>query len=518
MDTFLHAIDLVISPYTIVVILVSSFFGLFIGAIPGLTATMATALLVPISFHMDPIPAIASIVACTTMAITAGDIPGALLRIPGTPASAAYVDEAFAMTKAGGSARALGISITASPLGGMLGFIALLLIAPLLGQIALQFSSFEYFWLSLLGLSCAALISSGGVVKGSLSLLLGLFFSTVGLDHLMATPRFTFGWIELMGGISFIPAMIGMFAFSQLLRHDPKSNHSDQVSAVVGNPFAGILGTLWRHRWNLLRGGSFGTVIGALPGAGGDLGAWISYAVAKRFSKTPEKFGKGHAEGLVEATATNNAALSSAWIPAMVFGIPGDAVTAIAVGVLVMKGMNPGPTIFINNPWNFYAVMIVFALANLLIIPFGWLAVRCSRSILRLPRAYLNAAILAFCIVGSYAVNNSVFGIGVMLVMGVLAFILEDRGFPIAPIILGIVIGPLVEQNFLTSLIISDGDLLGFFERPIAAGLGLFTIALWVVPLGAKAVRWFRSRRDDKTDATATGFAPAHVHSSNKDE
>ncbi|MFV0332637.1 MAG: tripartite tricarboxylate transporter permease [Tropicimonas sp.] len=495
MSVFIEALSLVATPFTLMVIFLSAAFGLFVGAIPGLTATMATALLVPFSFYMDPIPAIAAIISCTTMAIIAGDIPGALMRIPGTPASAAYVDEAFAMTKAGRPARALGISICSSSVGGMIGFAALLFTAPLLGKVALQFSSFEYFWLALLGLSCAALISSGSRVKGTLSLLIGLFIALVGLDPLTASPRFSMGWTELMGGISFIPAMIGMFALSEILRHNPARPEGRGARMRIGNPLAGMGRVLWNHRLNVLRGSALGTAIGALPGAGGDLGAWIAYAVSKRFSKTPEKFGTGHAEGLVEASATNNAALSSAWIPAMVFGIPGDAVTAIAVGVLVMKGMNPGPTIFINNPQNFYAVMIIFALANLLIVPLGWLAVRSSRAIFRLSRTYLNATILAFCIVGSYAVNNSVFGIGVMLMMGVVAFILESKGFPIAPIILGIVIGPLVEQNFLTSMIITDGNLLGFFERPIAAGLGVFTISIWVLPLVLHVRKWLRAGR-----------------------
>jgi TctA family transporter len=483
MSVFVEAIQLVFTPYTIAVILISSAFGLMVGAIPGLTATMATALLVPFSFYMDPVPAIAAIVACTTMAITAGDIPGALMRIPGTPASAAYAEESYAMTKKGLAARALGISLCASSLGGVIGFLALLFTAPLLGKVALQFSSFEYFWLALLGLSCAALISTGGWIKGALSLLIGLFIATVGLDPLTATARFSFGWTELMGGISFIPAMIGMFALSEVLRFRRGSAARPEMQVTIGNPFAGIVGTLWHHRANVARGSVLGTIVGALPGAGGDLGAWIAYAVAKKFSKTPEKFGTGHPEGIVEGTTTNNAALSAAWIPAMVFGIPGDAVTAIAVGVLVMKGMNPGPTIFINNPQNFYAVMLVFALANLSIVPFGWLAVRFSRTLFRLSRTYLNAGILAFCIVGSYAVNNAVFGVGVMVTMGVVAYVLESKGFPIAPIILGIVIGPLVEQNFLTSMIIADGNPLAFFERPIAAGLGVFTLALWGLPL-----------------------------------
>lgn len=496
MDVLIKAVELVASPYTLATILLSAAFGLFVGAIPGLTATMATALLVPLTFYMDPVPAIAAIISCTAMAITAGDIPGVLIRIPGTPASAAYVDESYAMTKRGRAAEALGIAIVGSAIGGLVGFIVLLFTAPLLGKVALQFSSFEYFWLATLGLSCAALVSSGGIVKGALSLLFGLFIATVGLDPLTASERFTFGWTELKGGISFVPAMIGLFALSEVLRYVPPRPGEMDLGRTITNPFKGIGRVLWNHRLNVLRGSALGTAIGALPGAGGDLGAWISYAVSKRLSKTPEKFGTGHAEGLVEATSNNNAALSAAWIPAMVFGIPGDAVTAIAVGVLVMKGMNPGPSIFIQNPQNFYAVMIVFVIANLLMVPFGWLAVRGSRFLFRLPRALLNGGILAFCVVGSFAINNTAFGIGVMIAMGALAYLLEAKDFPIAPIILGIVIGPLVEQNFLTSMIIASGNPLGFFERPIAAGLGLFTLAIWAVPLAMAAVKAQRRWRE----------------------
>lgn len=481
MDVLLQAFGLVLTPTTLLTIVASCLFGLFVGAIPGLTATMATALLVPFTFYMDPIPAIATVIACTAMAITAGDIPSALLRIPGTPSSAAYTDEAYAMTRKGMGAQALGISIVASCIGGLFGFVVLAFTAPMLAKVALRFSSFEYFWLALLGLSCAALISSGGPLKGALALFLGLAISTIGMDPLTGAPRFDFGSVELMGGLSFVPAMIGLFAIGELLRYRPgQENLSTNVH--IRNPFAGVMGVLRKYRVNLWRGSAFGTLIGALPGAGGDLGAWISYAMAKRFSKTPKLFGKGHPEGLVEAGASNNSALSSAWIPAMVFGIPGDAVTAIAVGILFMKGLNPGPQLLTQNPENFYAVMLIFLIANLLLIPFGYLAVRAANTMFRVSRAYLNGAILVFCLVGAYAVNNSMFGVLVMGAFGVMAYVFYRANFPIAPIILGIVMGPLVEQNFLTSMIISQGDPLGFFSRPLAAAIGACVILLWTLP------------------------------------
>ncbi len=493
MDAFAQAVGLVANGQTLLVILLASLFGLFVGAMPGLTATMAAALLVPVTFYMEPVPAIAAIISCTAMAITAGDIPGALLRIPGTPASAAYVEEAYGLTKQGKAGLAIGISISSAAFGGLFGFCVLMIAAPALARFALNFSSFEYFWLAVLGLSCAALVSTGGIAKGVLSLLLGLFIAQIGLDPLMGTPRFTFGSSELAGGISFIPAMIGMFALAEILRSG-RGGPSLSPQAEVRNPFAGVFTELKRWRVNLFRGAAIGSVIGALPGVGGDLGAWVTYALAKKTSKTPEKFGTGHPEGLVEAGATNNAALSSAWIPAMVFGIPGDAVTAIAVGVLYMKGMEPGPSLLTVNPQNFYAVMIVFVIANLLLLPLGYMAARGARYIFRVPRSYLNAAVLLFCIVGSYAINNSMFGVVVMIVLGVIAWILEAHRFAVAPIILGIVLGPLVEQNFTTSMMIARGDPIAFFERPIAAVLGIFTLLIWAAVLISAVLRRGRRR------------------------
>ncbi|WMS44653.1 tripartite tricarboxylate transporter permease [Acuticoccus sp. MNP-M23] len=494
MDAFLQAVGLVANGQTLAVIVLASLFGLFVGAMPGLTATMAAALLVPITFYMDPVPAIAAIISCTAMAITAGDIPGALLRIPGTPASAAYVEDAYGLTRKGKAGLAIGISITSACIGGLIGFCVLMVAAPALAKFALNFSSFEYFWLAVLGLSCAALVSTGGIAKGVLSLLLGLFIAQVGLDPLMGTPRFTFGSSEMAGGISFIPAMIGMFALAEILRSG-RDGPELTAQAEVRNPFAGVWTELKRWRVNLFRGAAIGSVVGALPGVGGDLAAWVTYAIAKKTSKTPEKFGTGHPEGLVEAGATNNAALSSAWIPAMVFGIPGDAVTAIAVGVLYMKGMEPGPSLLTVNPQNFYAVMIVFVLANLLLLPFGYMAARSARYIFKVPRSYLNAAVLLFCIVGSYAINNSMFGVIVMVVLGVVAWVLEAHRFAIAPIILGIVLGPLVEQNFTTSMMIARGDPLAFFERPIAAVLGIVTLSIWGLVIAGAVLARGRRRK-----------------------
>jgi putative tricarboxylic transport membrane protein len=486
-----QAFALVFDPYVLWVIFASAIFGLFVGAVPGLTATMATALLVPVTFFMPPVPAIASIVTATAMAIFAGDIPSCLLRMPGTPASAAYTDEAYAMTKKGQGELALGAGLWFSILGGLFGTTVLILAAPSLAEVALKFSSFEYFWLVVLGLASAVFLALGNPLKGVVSLLIGLLVASVGLDNPAGFPRFTFGNAELAGGLTLIPIMIGMFAVSEILRSVSRIDQPwEMAQAKIGNVLSGMWQLTKRYPVQVLRGSTLGTAIGALPGAGADIAAWMSYAISKRFSKEREKFGTGHVEGIIEAGASNNSAIAGAWIPALVFGIPGDSITAIVIGVLYIKGLNPGPTVFMNNAPSIYAVFMVFILANLLMLPLGIAAIRAAKQMLRAPREVLLPVILLFCVVGSFAINNSIFGVVLMLAFGIVAYVMEENGFPVAPAILGMVLGAMLEENFISSMIKADGRFLAFFERPIAGGLGLLTLVVLAVPL----VRWLRRR------------------------
>jgi putative tricarboxylic transport membrane protein len=484
MDALATAFGLVFQPYVLLVIILSAAYGLFVGAIPGLTATMATALLVPVTFFMAPIPAVAAIVTATAMAIFSGDIPSALLRMPGTPASAAYTDEAYLLTRKGQAETALGAGLVFSVLGGIFGVVVLSVAAPALAEVALNFSSFEYFWLVMLGFTCAIFIAGKDPLKGIVSLLIGLLIAVVGLENPAGAPRYTFGSPDLMGGIELIPLMIGMFAMSEILRYAAVVVKPEMVTErPFGNVFAGMWGLVKKYPLQLFRGSALGTLVGALPGAGADIAAWMSYAMSKKFSKEPEKFGTGHVEGIVEAGAANNSALGGAWIPTLVFGIPGDSITAIAIGVLYLKGMNPGPTLFVNNPQNIYAVFIVFMLAQLLMLPLGWMAIKVAKGILHIPANALMPLILLFCVVGSFAINNGVFGIVIMLIAGVLGFCMERWGFPVAPTILGVVLGTMLEQHFFSSLIKADGNFLVFFERPIAGTLGVLTLLIWATPL-----------------------------------
>ncbi|MEP6772463.1 MAG: tripartite tricarboxylate transporter permease, partial [Polaromonas sp.] len=414
-----QAFSMVFEPYTLMVMVIAAFYGLFVGAVPGLTATMATALLVPVTFFMAPVPAVAAIVTATAMAIFSGDIPGCLLRIPGTPASAAYTDEAFAMTRKGQAEVALGAGLVFSAVGGLFGTVVLIVAAPALADFAIRFSSFEYFWLVLLGLTCAVFITSDRPFKGIIALFLGLMVACVGLNNPGGYPRFTFGNAEMMGGIGMISMMIGMFAISEIIRYVvDTSPPAELVVDQVGNVLKGQWELAKKYPMQILRGSVLGTAVGALPGAGADIAAWMSYAMSKKFSKEPEKFGTGHVEGIVESGSANNSALAGAWIPALVFGIPGDSITAIVIGVLYMKNMNPGPTLFTTNPQNIYAIFLIFILANIIMIPLGILCIKASKKILKVPRNILMPVILLFCIVGTFAINNSAFEIGVMLVAG----------------------------------------------------------------------------------------------------
>ncbi len=489
---WMQALGMVFDPYVLLVIVCSALFGLFVGCIPGLTATMATALLVPMTFFMPPVPAVAAIVTATAMAIFSGDIPGALLRIPGTPASAAYADEAYQLTLKGQAEVALGAGLVFSAIGGLFGTAVLILFSPSLAEFALKFSSFEYFWLMILGLSGAIFIGNSSLLKASVSLLLGLLIACIGLENPAAYPRFTFGVAELMSGIELIPMMVGMFAVSELLRYITNLEPPAVIlTEKIGNIFSGMWALLVKYPWQLVRGSAMGTVIGIQPGAGADMAAWMSYATSKKFSKEPEKFGTGHVEGVVESGAANNSALAGAWIPAIVFGIPGDSITAIAIGVLYLKNMNPGPTIFINHPENIYAIFIVFLLANLIMLPLGWLAVKAATTVLKVARNILMPTILLFCIVGSFAVTNSVLGVVLILCFGLAAFVMEENGFPVAPAILGVVLGKMLEENLVTSMIKSDGDPFVFFTRPIAMWLALGTMVVVLWP----AVSWLLGRR-----------------------
>ncbi len=489
------------NPQILLIIVAAAVYGIFMGAVPGLTATMAVALLVPVTFFLDPISALAAVVTVEACAIFAGDIPNVLLRIPGTPASAAYADDAYALTRAGRSAEVLGVSLTFSVAGGLMGTVILALFAPQLASITTWFTVAEYFWLYLIGLSCAVIVSRGSMLKAAFALIVGLLLSTVGLSAVHTQARFTFGQAELFQGINFIPAMIGLFGVSEVFRnilsYDAAPHSSGRLDGApvpprsagrwladsVHSVFGASLPFLWLRKWHAIRSAVIGSLIGMLPGAGADIAAWVSLAVSKRFSRKPEEYGAGSMEGISDASSANNSALAGAWVPALVFGIPGDSVTAIVMGVLLMKNIKPGPEIFEKQAVLVYSIFLIFLLANLVLIGVGFLAVKAGGYVVRIPRRILLPVILLFCVIGSYAINGSYFDIGVMLVMGGFGFALERRQIPLGPVVLGIILGGPLEERFIQTLSSSASAWEAFFSRPMAATLGITAILVWLAPV-----------------------------------
>ena len=503
MAAFADAFNLLLDPFVLLIIFLSAAGGVILGAIPGLTATMGIVLLIPFIFYMDPVPGIAAIVSLTATAIFAGDIPGALLRIPGTPASAAYTDEAYAMTRKGQVELALGISLVTASAGGMIGAIVLLALAPPLADFAVRFSSFEYFWLACLGLVASIIITTDDRVKGFISLFIGITIGSIGIDPVTGVNRFTGDIPVLAGGLGIVPVLVGLYAVSETIRGYSRAEfHTPPPSHQIKKVFSGVGTTILRYWRSFVQGNLLGSFLGALPGAGADIAAWISYALSKRFSRSKEKFGTGHPEGLVAAGAANNSAISSAYVPMMVFGIPGDSLTAIVIGVLFVKGLNPGPTIFLNEPGIVYAIIFSFFLANLIMLPLGYLAIRGARHLVKVPRSIMLPMVLLFSAIAAFASTNMVFAIGVLFAMGVLGWLMEENGVPVAPAVLGLILAPLIEQNFLRSLMISRGSILPFFERPIAGVLAALTITALLLPIGTWLWSIVRNSRENKASGS----------------
>jgi putative tricarboxylic transport membrane protein len=502
-----QAFGQVLDPTVLTVIALAAMYGTLFGSIPGLSATMAVALIVPLTYFLSPLAALAAVITLEACAISAGDIPSALVRIPGTPASAAYADDLYHLAQRGQYERALGVCITFSVIGGLFGVAVLILFARPFAGLATLFTVVEYFWLYVLGLGCAVVVSRGSALKGAFALLLGLLFSTVGLSPVHTAARFTFGRPELYQGISFIPALVGLFGLSEVLRNvrtlggpttvaqlavqAPVSSVTGGLRQSVKAVFGGALELLWRRPWRTLQASAIGTLIGILPGAGADIAAWVSYGMSKRSSSKPEEYGRGSLEGVADAGAANNSALAGAWVPALTLGIPGDSITAIVLGIMMMKNLQPGPEIFDQQAGLVYSLYLVFVLANLALLPAGFLAVRACGTLIRVPRHTLLPVIVLFCVLGSYSIAGSYFDVGIMLAMGVLGFVLERQDVPVGPIVLGIILGGPLEERFVQAMTASQGSLTVFFARPLAAILAVIAIAVWLLP----AVSAWRSRR-----------------------
>ncbi len=482
MDSFLTAFFHITQPSNMIAVLGGTLLGMLSGATPGVSGTMMVVLLIPLTYSLEPDTAFLLLISVYCSAVFSGSISAILFRTPGAPEAVATTLDGYEMTKQGKPHEALGISVYSSAVGGLLGGAALILVAPQLAKIALAFGPPEYFAMAIMGLSVVTTLGAKNMTKALLAALFGLFLATVGIDPMAGIPRFTFGLPSLMSGIDFIPVLIGLFAISEMLRQ-VMENHTIKIK--LGK----IKTTLpkWAMQKRLaptIFGGSvLGTVIGILPGIGATTAAMVSYSEAVRWSKTPEKFGTGHPEGIAAPESSNNAAANGAMVPLLALGIPGSATTAVMLGAFVLHGLKPGPLLFSEQAEFINTIFLGTMIANALILIVAPFFIKGFANIIRIPYPVLGPVILVLCIIGSYAIRNNMMDVWLTLGFGVLGYVLEKYCFPLSPIILGIVLGTLAESEFRRSLIMSEGNYGIFFESPIAAVLIIVSILSFFAPL-----------------------------------
>ncbi len=464
--------------------------GICIGALPGLTATMGVALLLPMTFGMDAAQGILMLLGIYCGAIYGGSISAILLHTPGTPASAATAIDGYALAQKGEAGRALCASTLSSYMGGLVSVLCLWLISPQLAKLALKFSSAEFFLLAVFGLCIIGNISGKDVEKGLICGCLGVLVATIGIDSVTSYIRFSpQGNYNFMGGISYIPIMIGLFAMSQAFESIEDIYSKDQVQAKITKilPNKEDLKTILRIAPIT---GLIGTFIGIIPGAGADIGSFVGYNTARSMSKHPEEFGKGSLEAVCGPEGGNNGVTGGAMIPMLTLGVPGDAVTAIMIGALTIQGLTPGPMLFQQNKVLVYTIFIGMFIANTLFAIFGFAGIRLFTKVLSVPKVILTPAIFVLCVLGSYAMRNSTFDVWVMLISGVVGYFMSKVKIPTSPAILGLILGPMAEKNFRTALLKSSGDPSVFFRTTICwFFLAMIFISLFGGPIKDAVLR-----------------------------
>lgn len=473
-----------LDPATLFSVFWATLLGIMVGALPGLTATLGVALLTTLTFRLPAESAILILICMYVGAIYGGSRAAILLNIPGTPANAATGLDGFPLARSGRAGHAMGIATSGSFLGGLIGMLALALIAPVLGEFALSFGSFEFFWLALFGVLIAGQITTtGDALKGWIAGMLGLLVAMIGQEGIHSYQRFSFGSTDLSGGIGLLPALVGAFGFAEVIgvmkarRYEAVRDASDRILPRLSE--------LWRFKRTIGRSGLIGTFMGLLPGVGEDMGAWMSYAAAKRASRRREEFGKGSLEGLVAAETGNNAAVPGAIIPVLTLAVPGSAPAAVLLAAMFIHGIRPGPLIMIEFPGFVFEVVAMVFMATFAMAVLGLLITRPLLYVLAIPREKLMPIIFVLCTIGSFAIAGRVFDIYVMFFFGVLGFTLRQMDYPMAPLVLGIVLGDLLDKSFRRGMTLSDGSLAPFFTRPISGVLALACLLMILAAIPA---------------------------------
>ncbi len=484
-EPFLDALPIVFQWQNLAAMVGGLVAGIVIGALPGLTATMAIAVLLPMTFTLQPLVALGMMAGIYNGVMYGSAIPAVLLRIPGTPAAVATTFDGYPMARKGEAATALQVAVASSAVGGMASGLALMILTPPLSLITLAFGPPEVFWVAVLGLTSVAMLVGHDPLKGIISMALGLFLATFGIDQVTGHERFTFGSVHMLHGFHIVVVLIGLYAVPPAIQMAEQSIRGGlgAVLPEMGKPAHSIWATisLWAT-W--VRSSLIGIIVGIIPGAGGNVAAFIAYAEAKRNAKDPASFGKGNPAGVAAAECANNADNAASLIPALTFGIPGNVVAALILGGLLVHGLQPGPQLFRDAPDVVYGFMLqMFLTAAMLPIFGGLIATRLFAQALRLPRALLMPIILSFTVLGCYLIQNSIVDVYLMLGFGVLGYVMERLDIPLAPATLGVILGTLAEWNFRLSLILGRGSPEILFTRPISQILIVMCVAFLLYPV-----------------------------------
>ncbi len=461
--------------------LLGTVIGIIIGALPGLTAVMAVVIMLPLTYTMTPQEAFALLLPTFSGAIFGGSLGAILLNIPGTGAAIMTTFDGYPMSCRGEAGQAIGLAVIFSFIGGIFSAIFLTFFSPIIAKLALRFGAHEFFAVAFFGLGVIAYISDS-MVMGMISGTLGLLIATVGTDPQAAYPRFIFGQADLMSGLNFVPVMIGVFGLGEIFTLIEKGI---KKSKITKQRISGLLpkpSLLLRMIPTTIRSTVVGIIIGAIPASGPTIASVVSYGLEKRLGKNRDEMGKGVPEGIVAAETGNNAACGASIVPMIALGIPGDATTAILIGALLLHGLTPGPMLFIDNVDVVHAIFILFFLGNVFFLIFGLVGIRFFVLMLRTPQRILFPLLLTFCVIGSYTVQNNPFDILVLIFFGILGYIMRKVNLPPAPLILGFILGPLVEDNLRRALILSNGNPLDLLTRPVSGTLIVLTILLLFSP------------------------------------
>ena len=452
--------------------------GILVGVIPGLSGSTGIILMLPFLLYVEPAAALIMMSGLFCGSMYGGSISAILISTPGTPSAAATVLDGYPLAKKGLAGKALGVATIASTTGGIISALCLMFLAPQLAKIALKFGPSEYFALMIFGLTIMASVSASSITKGLISGFFGVLLSMVGLNPTLGTERFTFGFTRLLTGFSMMPVLIGVFAVSEVL-NQLELLSENKISRIPHTDKIGSVLPTWKELkslWKVIIGSSLlGTIIGIIPATGGAIASFMAYNEARRFSKEPETFGTGNLAGVAAPEAANNGTTGGAMVPLITLGIPGDVVTAVMLGALLLIGVQPGPLLFSQTPHIVNALFAGFLTAQFLILGFGLLSIRISPLILKAPLGILFPVILCLCLMGAFSLGNSVYDVGLAIVFGVVGYLMKKHGFSAASLILGLILGPIAEQELSRALILSHGDWLALVRSPLA--LGFYALA-----------------------------------------